>query len=490
MATPRSKPTSSASKASLRTYRAKRDPAKTPEPMGDRPARRSKAKLKFVIQEHHARALHWDLRLEHDGVLASWALPKGIPEHPKVNHLAVHTEDHPIDYDTFEGEIPAGEYGGGTMRIWDRGTFEVEKWKPAEVIVVLHGTRVSGRYVLFATDGKNWMIHRMDPAPEGFELLPKSVKPMLATAGALPRDDSGWAYEIKWDGVRAITFVDGGRIRMQSRNDQELAPAFPEFREIGEVVGARPCVLDGEIIVMGEDGVPDFGRLAHRLHLTKAASIKTQAAQSPASYVIFDLLHLDGHSLVDRTYDERREQLEQLTLSGTSFTTAESFRGVKGADILEATKAAGLEGVIAKARRSTYQPGRRSDQWIKIKNVRTQEVVIGGWTPGAGNRAGSIGALLLGVPGDKGLRYVGKVGTGFSEADRAELLDLLERARTTQSPFVPPSDVEERAIHYFVRPQHVGEVRFTEWTSAGRLRHPTWRGLRVDKAPEEVTIES
>jgi bifunctional non-homologous end joining protein LigD len=478
------------SAGALVEYRSKRDAGKTPEPMGNRTRRSGRdGRPKFVVQEHHARALHWDFRLEHDGVLVSWALPKGVPEDPNSNHLAVHTEDHPLEYGSFEGEIPAGEYGGGKVTIWDSGHFDVEKWRDNEVMVVLHGSRVSGRYVLFPTSGKNWMIHRMDPAPKDFQTLPEKVRPMLATPGVLPVSDEGWAYEIKWDGVRAITFVDGGRIRMQSRNDKELAPSFPEFRELGEALGARPCVLDGEIVVLGEDGKPDFGRLQHRLHLASTTAIAKQSAASPASYVVFDLLHLDGRALFSLSYDERRDQLEALGLSGSSFTTADSFRDAAGADILAATKAAGLEGVIAKQRRSPYVQGKRSDAWSKVKNVRTQEVVIGGWTEGAGSRQGSIGALLLGIPSGDGLRFVGKVGTGFSEGDRQFLLDLLRPDARKRSPFVPASDVKEPSAH-FVRPRRVGEVRFSEWTVAGHLRHPAWRGLREDKAPSDVVVEA
>jgi len=474
----------------LAPYRSKRNAAKTPEPMGGRAGKQSESDLPvFVIQEHHARALHWDFRLEYEGVLVSWALPKGVPEDPKSNHLAVHTEDHPLDYGSFEGEIPAGEYGGGRVQIWDQGHFELQKWTPTEVMVVLHGSRVSGRYVLFPTGGKNWMIHRMDPAPEGFEPLPDRVRPMLATPGVLPTDDAGWAFEVKWDGVRAISFVDGGRIRMLSRNDKELTSSFPEFRQIGEFLGARQCVLDGEIVVLGEESRPDFGRLQRRLHLASATAIKKQSEASPASYVIFDLLHLEGHALLSLPYDERRRQLESLGLSGPSFVTADSYRDVRGADILRATQEAGLEGVIAKRRTSIYVEGKRSDAWIKIKNVRTQEVVIGGWTDGAGSRQGSIGALLMGIPVAKGLRYVGKVGTGFSDSDRDSLLTLLRPLARRTSPFVPTDDVKERAAH-FVRPLHVGEVRFGEWTAAGRLRHPAWRGLRSDKTPADVVVET
>ena len=208
----------------LSTYRKKRDPNKTPEPMASTRPKVAKDPI-FVIQEHHARALHWDFRLERDGVLVSWALPKGLPADPKVNHLAVHVEDHPFDYKDFEGEIPKGEYGAGYVRIWDRGTYETEKWRPSEVMVVLHGERTEGRYVLFPTgspDAKDWMIHRMDAAPPDFSPFPKRIEPMLATAGTLPKKQDGWAFEFKWDGVRAIVYVDGGRVRALSRNGKDL----------------------------------------------------------------------------------------------------------------------------------------------------------------------------------------------------------------------------------------------------------------------------
>jgi bifunctional non-homologous end joining protein LigD len=333
------------------------------------------------------------------------------------------------------------------------------------------------------------MIHRMDPIRADFEPLPSRLRPMLATAGPLPARDEGWAYEIKWDGVRAISYVEGGRVRMMSRNDKDLTHSFPEFREIGEFLGARPCVLDGEIVVLGARGTPDFSRLQHRLHLAGAGAIAKQLSNAPASYVVFDLLHLNGHSLTSHSYDERRSQLEDLHLSGSSFTTADSFRDARGQDILEATREAGLEGVVAKLRSSPYVPGKRSEAWIKTKNIQTQEVVIGGWTEGAGNRQGSIGALLVGIPSAEGLRYVGKVGTGFSVNDRENLLSLLRPKARKTSPFVPAPDVTEGVPH-FVRPVYVGEVRFGEWTESGRLRHPTWRGLRPDKDPKNVIGES
>src|SRR5687768_13118764 len=220
----------------LRRYREKRDAAATPEPAGEAGADAQAAGApRFVVQEHHARRLHWDLRLEHDGVLASWAVPRGIPPGPERNHLAVRTEDHPLEYLEFHGEIPAGQYGAGSMTIWDRGTYEQHKWRDKEVMVTFHGERVRGRYVLFRTRGDDWMIHRMDPAEDpDREPMPESLEPMLATTGPLPADDERWAYEIKWDGVRAIALIDAGRLRLHARSGRDITGRYPELRPLGE----------------------------------------------------------------------------------------------------------------------------------------------------------------------------------------------------------------------------------------------------------------
>jgi bifunctional non-homologous end joining protein LigD len=487
---------SAADDAPLAAYRAKRDPARTPEPIpapaepGVPPSGPAPTGPVFVIQEHHARALHWDFRLEHDGVLVSWALPKGVPQDPAANHLAVHTEDHPLEYGSFEGDIPRGEYGGGRVSIWDRGEYELEKWTGTEVKVVLHGSKARGRYVLFATRGKNWMIHRMDPAREGFQPLPERIQPMLATTGQLPARDAGWAYELKWDGVRAIVYVDGGRVRALTRNDKDLTASFPELRAAGEILGARPAVLDGELVALGPDGRSSFGLLQHRLHLSGGPEVARRARQVPVRYVVFDVLHLDGGSLLDLPYDDRRRRLESLGLSGESVTTGDSIRDVAGADVLAAARRSGLEGIIAKRRDSVYRPGRRTGDWLKVKNFRSQEVVIGGWTEGSGERSGSLGALLMGIPDADGLSYAGKVGTGFGAQERRDLLQALAPLARKTSPFSAPLSPAETAQAHFVRPVMVGEVRFGERTADGHLRHPSWRGLRPDKNPAEVGSES
>jgi bifunctional non-homologous end joining protein LigD len=481
-------PNRNVKKDPLHEYHAKRDAAKTPEPMG-RSRSQPKGAPRFVIQEHHARSLHWDLRLERAGVMASWALPKGLPETPDRNHLAVHTEDHPMEYASFEGEIPKGEYGAGTMTIWDRGHYDTEKWSDREVKIVLHGARANGSYVLFQTDGRNWMIHRHGDSTR-IDSVPTSIKPMLAVQGSLPRDDGSWAYEVKWDGARAIVYSEGGRVRVHSRNDRDVTATFPELADLGEFLGMSPIVLDGEIVSLGEDGRPSFARLQNRLHISDPREARRRANADPITFVAFDLLYANGRSFLDASYDERRAQLESLRLSGNHFTTAESFRDRSGRDVLQATVATGLEGVVAKRRDSLYRPGRRVAEWVKVKTLQTQDVIIGGWTEGKGERHKSLGALLMGLPGPEGLRFAGKVGTGFSDRDRQDLLEVLGPLATGSSPFVDAIPAADAKVAHYVRPELVGEVAYGEWTPAGRLRHPRWTRLRTDKGATEVSRET
>jgi len=444
-----------------------------------------------VIQEHHASSLHWDFRLEHDGVLASWALPRGLPVSPDTNHLAVQVEDHPLEYGKFSGTIPKGEYGAGTVSIWDRGRYDCEKWRPQEIMVVLHGKRAVGRYVLFPTNGKNWMIHRMDPAPDGYEPLPARMQPMLATAGQLPPDDGDWAYEFKWDGMRALIWIDGGRPRAVSRNGTDITGSFPELRAFGESMGSRQALLDAELIALGPDGKPSFARLQHRLHATSPERVRNAAASDPISLVIFDLLHLDGVSMIGKVYDHRRSALEDLEIGAPGWAVAPSFTEEEGTHVFRTAVDLGMEGVVAKRRTSAYQVGRRSRDWIKVKNQHTQEVVIGGFTEGKGSRRGEFGALLLGIPSTehRKLTFVGKVGTGFSDRRRAELARDLKRMERATSPFDDRLTTAIDRAARWVTPKLVGEVRFSEWTPDGHLRHPVWRGLRADKTVGEICHE-
>ncbi|GAC1328034.1 MAG: hypothetical protein NVSMB13_14870 [Mycobacteriales bacterium] len=476
--------------AGLDAYRAKRDPRRTPEPVPAAGALPAGNDDTFVIQEHHATALHWDFRLERDGVLVSWAVPKNLPLDPKTNHLAVHTEDHPMSYASFAGDIPAVEYGGGQVTVWDRGTYTCQKWTDREVKVVLSGERVSGRYVLFQTGGKNWMVHRMDPSPDGWAPLPAGIAPMLATTGPLPPapQDDRWSYEFKWDGVRATIYVDGGRITIRSRNDRDVTVSYPELRALGEALGSRQVVLDGEIVAFDDSGRPSFGALQQRMHVAKPAEARRLAAQAPATFLAFDLLHLDGRATIDLPYAERRALLDSLALAGPSWQTPPTFSG-DGAAVLAASQAQGLEGVVAKRLDSAYVPGRRSEAWRKVKNVRHQEVVIGGWKPGAGNREGQLGSLLLGVHGAGGLLFAGHVGTGFTQQALRELGQTLAPLRRAVPSFAEEVPRAQARDAVWVEPVLVGEVEFTEWTRDNRLRHPSWRGLRPDKDPADVVRE-
>ncbi len=471
-------------------YERKRSFDKTPEPRGTKGARRKSKGNRFVVQEHHARRLHWDLRLEHDGALASWALPRGVPQDPKENRLAVRTEDHPLEYLEFEGEIPKGEYGAGKVEIWDRGTFEAEKFRDDEVIATLAGERVQGKYALFQTDGDNWMIHRMDPpADPGREPMPHNLKPMNAVLSTLPRDEEHWAYEIKWDGVRAIAYCEGGTLRLESRNLREITSHYPELRALAAELGSRQAVLDGEVVAFDDQGRPSFERLQGRMNLASDAAVRRRMADRPVTYLAFDLLYLDGRSLMDEPYLDRRGQLEELRLDGPHWQTPSHHRG-EGEALLELTKTRGLEGLVAKRVDSRYLPGRRSRAWLKVKNIHSQELVVGGWLPGRGRRSDTLGAILVGYhddsSGESGLRYAGRVGSGFTDDELDRMASLLEPLRTTESPFVGRQPPREAV---FAEPRLVVEVAFREWTSAGTLRAPVYRGRRPDRDPAEVVRE-
>jgi bifunctional non-homologous end joining protein LigD len=471
----------------LKEYERKRDFAATPEP-GPREGEDGGGRARFVIQEHHARRLHWDLRLERDGALASWAVPNGIPDDPGANRKAVRTEDHPIEYLEFEGDIPAGQYGAGTMKVWDRGTYECHKFRDDEVMVTFHGERVKGRYVLFRAgrEPQDWMIHRMDPPADAErDPMPERVVPMLARLGELPRDEDGWAFEVKWDGVRAIAYAEPGRLRLESRNLNDVTARYPELKPLSRALGARTAVLDGEIVAFDEEGRPSFERLQQRMHLTSESQVRRRARSVPVVYAVFDVLYLDGRSLMDLPYRRRRERLDELELAGPNWQAPRYHVG-QGAALLTATRERGLEGVVAKRLDSPYEPGRRVATWVKVKNVRRQELVIGGWLPGEGRRSRRIGALLVGYREGPCLRYAGRVGTGMREADLEELAARLQPLRRRTSPFdgrQPPKQ------SIFVEPRLVAEVEFREWTAAKTLRAPSYKGLRLDRDPAEVQLE-
>jgi bifunctional non-homologous end joining protein LigD len=476
----------------LAEYRGKRDPARTPEPVPAVPPGKAPggagpgggAAGIFVVQEHHARRLHWDFRLERDGVLVSWALPKGVPDDPGTNHLAVHTEDHPLDYAGFHGEIPRGEYGGGAVSIWDHGTYEVVKWDEREVKVNLHGERLSGGYVLFATGGKNWMIHR-ERLP-----LPAVLTPMLAAPAEPPsRGLEAWAVEFKWDGVRALAFIETGRLRLVSRTGKDITATYPEVAGLGHAIARKQALLDGEIVAFS-GGRPDFEALQPRMHVSSPAQAIRLAEQTPVTYLAFDVLQLDGRPLTAFPYAERRKILEGIIPNGGGWLSPPTFPGEDLEAVRSASVANGLEGVVIKRLDSPYEPGARSGSWRKIKNLRRQEVVVAGWKPGKGNRAGLIGSLLVGVYSDGKLVYCGHVGTGFSDTTLRMLTGRLTSLRRPGSPFDGPVPPEYARPAVWAEPRLVIEVTFDRWTKAGRMIAPAYQGLRDDKDPVDVVRET
>jgi bifunctional non-homologous end joining protein LigD len=350
----------------LTEYRRKRDAARTPEPVpaeapetshragpAQVPAHEKGHGDTYVIQQHHARSLHWDLRLERDGVLVSWAVPRGLPKDPARNHLAVHTEDHPLEYLEFSGEIPAGEYGAGTMKIHDRGTYSAEKWRDDEVIFTLDGPRSAGRYVLFQTRGKDWMIHRMDGPPPGWSPMPEDVAPMVPTKAArLPADDAAFGYELDWPGTRALAAVSGGRLVLLV-DGTDVVDGYPELRAMAEALAPTECLLDGVVVGFGTDGRVGPPRDPARRKGT------------PVQYLATDVLWLDGVSTVDSPYAARRERLAGLNLAGAHWQTPPYFTG-GGRFAREAAREQRVPGVLAKRLDAPYRPGQRTREWLAV----------------------------------------------------------------------------------------------------------------------------
>jgi bifunctional non-homologous end joining protein LigD len=463
----------------LREYERKRDPGKTPEPFSGRSGKRGPI---FVVQRHDARRLHYDFRLERDGVLASWAVPKGIPLEPGVRALAVHVEDHPLDYASFEGEIPKGEYGAGSVEIWDSGRYDlVEEKRDGGLTVHLHGKRLEGLWTLIPAhlDGKeqNWLlVRKRDGAPPRGR---NDYRPMLATlADGLPSGPD-WTFEVKWDGYRALGYVRAGEARLLSRNANDLTGRFPAVaRALALAVRSPECVVDGEVCALDEDGRPSF------------SAMQQGRPDTPIVYEVFDVLEVDGEPVVDLPLSERRKRLEQL-VDLRDRTVQLSGQFDDGEALLTAAKEQRLEGVMAKKKQSRYAEGRRTRDWLKVKTHGEQEFIIVGYTKGEGRRAHSFGSLVLAVNDGGALRWVGNVGTGFTDKTIAELLDALEPLRVDESPLpvVPKMAKVRKSDVVWVQARLVAEVKFAEWTHDGHLRAPVYLGLRDDKAATEVRAE-
>ncbi len=481
----------------LSEYERKRDRKRTPEPgleasstksttSGRGPkAKRASARRKdpiFVVQRHDARRLHYDFRLERDGVLASWAVPKGVPLEPGEQHLAVHVEDHPLEYGSFEGEIPKGNYGAGTVEIWDHGTYELlEEKKDGGLTVRLHGRRLDGTWALvpahLSGDEKNWLILRKrEDGTASAVQAPRTYRPMLATlTEKLPKGE-GWEFEPKWDGYRAVGYVRGGEAKLLSRNGNDLTERFAVVaKELVQALRTPDAVVDGEVVALDSAGRSSFSAM--------------QRGSTQLAYEVFDLLEVDGEPVVDLPLTERRARLEKLLARNPVVQLSGSFED--GDALFEAAQEQGLEGVVAKRVSSRYVEGGRGRDWLKIKTHGRQEFVICGYTKGQGRRSGRFGALVMGVHRGKEWEWVGNVGTGFKERDIDELLAKLEPLRRDESPFpvVPKMPKVKKGDIVWVEPKLVAEVEFAEWTHDGHLRAPSFQGLRDDKPAADVHRE-
>jgi bifunctional non-homologous end joining protein LigD len=481
-------------------YDEKRDFEKTPEPSashvsGDVDPLTAPAGKTFVIQQHYATALHHDVRLEmFNGdipVLVSWAVPKGLPRRRGERHLAIRTEDHPIEYADFSGTIPEGEYGGGVVRMFDRGTYEVTGRTDDRLAFTLHGQRLSGTWHMVKVDfedGKeNWLaIMSEDHRPAGDP--PPPPNPMLATLAKAPFDDPDWLFEPKWDGIRAIAICDEAT-RLITRNEHDVSVAYPELASLHDQVVALDAMLDGEIVAFA-DGVPSFQLLQQRMHLRDPKRIEQMTKRIPVVYMVFDLIFLDGHDLTREPLVERRKLLEEVVVPSDVIQISPAVEET-GTALFQAAEQQGLEGIMAKRKTSKYTPGARSRDWLKLKVTFDADVVIVGWTEGEGRRAGTLGSLVMAVYRDGELVYVGNVGTGFNQRSLEETMQRLSALEETKSPF--PAEVlrlapELRKVHW-VPPVLVAMVEHRQLTSAGRLRAPSFKGFREDKKPEECTYD-
>jgi bifunctional non-homologous end joining protein LigD len=571
----------------LAEYKRKRDFKKTAEPAGGKPfPKKVKGASRFIIQKHAARRLHYDFRLEMEGVLKSWALPKGLPWKRGEKHLAVEVEDHPIEYEQFEGIIPEGQYGGGTVMVWDRGNYHVYGEQPVKSLgegklhLVLDGEKAKGEWTLVRIRGRDdaknqWLIlktgddakpiskkiedrsvktgrtmeqiaedrdaewesgreaeesptsqfkariraaikkkandavvgqaHRLPAAkrdnrsgrptiaslPDLPSAKARFIEPMKAKLVGEPPATGDWVYELKFDGIRLIGVKRDEKVSLLSRNENELTARFPEIVEAIKALPTGEWVIDGEVVALDEEGRSSFQLLQAR---------EMEGRKTPVYFYAFDLLQIDGKSLVSLPLEARKNILERLCADAGDPIRYSGAIGGDAKRLLEAVKRRGLEGIIGKQRNSVYEPGRRSGAWIKLKCVNEQEFVIGGYTPPQGSRK-YFGAILVGYYENEKLVFAGKVGTGFTVKSLSMLYKKFQRETRDDCPFVDlPSKQNGQWVQditpsmmrkmHWVNPVLVCEIKFAEWTRDKKLRAPVFLGLREDKKPTEVVRES
>jgi bifunctional non-homologous end joining protein LigD len=493
----------SAGRRTTPTYDDKRSFDQTPEPPpvveGNVDLATAKPGKTFMIHQHYARRLHHDLRMEflnaETPVLVSWAVPKGLPRRKGQRHLAVHVEDHPFEYGTFSGTIPAGNYGAGEVRIFDSGTYELLEQADAKLTFRLHGKRLQGTYHLIRTDkdqdSKDWLAFlRENHAPEPEPAPP--LTPMMATLEREAFDDDRWIFEVKWDGVRALAICSDETMLM-SRNGNEITAQYPELAKLHDRLVALDAIVDGEIVAM-EKGRPSFERLQSRINLQNTKDIERAMKTIPVCYIAFDLIYLDGRSLIKEPVETRKELLEQIVVPTDNVLTS-PVTPSDGTSLFEIASGQGLEGIVAKKLGSPYRPGKRTHDWIKVKTVYEGDLVIGGWSKGEGSRSKTFGALLVGAYAEDGLHYLGSVGTGFTDSFLDKLMPQLEAIVADGCPFVAdPTGSSNRFGKIlrdprWVKPELVARVEYRELTASMRLRAPSFKGLRVDMDPKECRLE-
>jgi bifunctional non-homologous end joining protein LigD len=522
---------------SLREYARKRDFRVTAEPSGKETKKSRTSAPRFVIQKHDASRLHYDFRLEIDGTLKSWAVPKGVPYAKGDKRLAVHVEDHPLDYASFEGIIPAGQYGGGTVMLWDEGTYEslggdlAKDHAAGKLHFALRGKKLKGEWILVHIkrgEGNEWLLiksgedlkpvtkkeddkscvsgrtmHQIAQARDAEWQSKRTaskkpvtppklafIEPMKATLVSAPPSEGHWLYELKFDGFRAVALKSGSNVQLLSRNEKDFTTRFGDIAQAIAQWPVKEAVLDGEIVALDAEGRSSF-------QLLQGSEAGVQPP--PLAFYVFDLLRHDGADLTGEPLVTRRARLQSLMESA-----AEPIRYSATIDgdpevLLEEVRRRGLEGLIGKERDSLYEVGRRSKSWIKLKCAFEQELVIGGYTPPAGTRK-HFGALLVGYFEKRKLCFAGKVGAGFDAASLRSLFAQMKPIETESSPFANlpekkqgrwSQNITPRMMQecHWVEPRLVCQVRYTEWTTDGKLRHPVFLGLRKDKAAKDVVRE-
>lgn len=459
--------------AQLDQYARKRDFDKTTEP---RPVAQDAGSNRFVVHRHHATHLHYDLRLEQDGVLKSWALPKGLPPYPGIKRLAVQTEDHPVAYLQFDGTIPKGQYGGGEMWIFAAGQYRITKEKKDGFYFRLSSEGHSAEYRIYRIKEKEFLLERVDEPQVNF--LKQFIEPMLAETATETPDQDEWVYEVKWDGIRAMVTLDEGELTIRSRNGRDITHQFPELLIPGKAFRASNGVFDAEIVCLDQNGRPDFNQVIHRLQASGQTRIQQLTRRQPVYCYVFDCLYLDGKSLINEPLHKRQTWLKDSLRRDTPYRISEWVK--EGKLLLEAAREHNLEGVIAKYVYGKYQPGKRTRAWLKIKIRNTADCFVIGYTPGKGNRKHVFGGLHLAEKRGEKLIYRGKVGSGFDESTMHELSSIISKLRKTKKPVAEKIPDEKGTT--WIEPRIVVEVSYASLTPDERFREPVFMRLRPDLA--------